>query len=105
MKKRGRSFDCPHCGQAVAAGALACPGCGSDSRSGWSEEAELWSGGVPDGFEEGDELEAEAEYQDFLRREGLAEEGTAVPADVKGRLVSGVIVLLVLCVILWQVLR
>lgn len=32
-------FTCPVCGEAVSAGALACPGCGSDDETGWSEDA------------------------------------------------------------------
>ena len=33
-------FVCPVCGEEVAADALACPGCGSDDRTGWSAETE-----------------------------------------------------------------
>jgi len=42
--RRGRrSFECPNCGGIVRAGAAACPHCGSDERTGWSEEAdEIW---------------------------------------------------------------
>ncbi len=37
-RKRRRGFTCPNCGAAVRAGALACPVCGSDDSTGWSEE-------------------------------------------------------------------
>ena len=32
-------FICPNCGAEVPLGALACPECGSDEKTGWSEEA------------------------------------------------------------------
>ena len=32
-------FLCPHCGAEVPRKALACPSCGSDENTGWSEEA------------------------------------------------------------------
>ena len=31
-------FSCPVCGEEVAGDALACPGCGSDDETGWSQE-------------------------------------------------------------------
>ncbi len=34
-----RYFTCPHCGAQVAADASACPECGSDNETGWSETA------------------------------------------------------------------
>ncbi|MEM8875606.1 MAG: zinc-ribbon domain-containing protein [Planctomycetota bacterium] len=33
-----RAFDCPHCGEEVPANAAACPACGSDEQTGWSED-------------------------------------------------------------------
>ena len=33
-------FTCPVCGEVVAANALACPECGADEETGWSEQAE-----------------------------------------------------------------
>jgi uncharacterized membrane protein YvbJ len=35
-----RSFTCPHCGASVPPDATACPECGSDSQTGWSEQAD-----------------------------------------------------------------
>jgi hypothetical protein len=32
-------FSCPQCGENVPVGALACPHCGSDESTGWSDEA------------------------------------------------------------------
>ena len=34
-----RYFTCPHCGTLVPADALACPECGSDNETGWSDDA------------------------------------------------------------------
>jgi len=36
--------ECPVCGEAVPAGAKACPGCGADERSGWDEDATRYDG-------------------------------------------------------------
>ena len=33
-------FTCPHCGASVPPDATACPECGSDSQTGWSEQAD-----------------------------------------------------------------
>jgi hypothetical protein len=38
-KKDASEFPCPACGETVHAGALACPHCGADERSGWNEDA------------------------------------------------------------------
>ena len=55
VRPRRRSFDCPHCGNAVPAKALACPACGSDASSGWSDEADAWAGDLPGGYDEEDD--------------------------------------------------
>jgi len=34
------TFSCPHCEASVPAGAAACPECGSDHETGWSDHAE-----------------------------------------------------------------
>jgi hypothetical protein len=50
---------CPVCGEEVPAGALACPECGADERSGWREE-------VVDGLDLPDE---EFDYDEFVNKE------------------------------------
>ena len=51
---------CPVCGEDVPAGALACPECGADEKSGWREDAERYDGvDLPDEFD----------YDEFARRE------------------------------------
>jgi predicted nucleic acid-binding Zn ribbon protein len=57
----GRSPEiCPVCGEAVPDGASACPGCGADERTGWSDEARYEQLGLPD---------AEFDYDEFVERE------------------------------------
>lgn len=46
--------DCPNCGATVPAGANACPECGSDESTGWSQKAYCESLGIPDPDEEFD---------------------------------------------------
>jgi len=107
MKRRMRTFACPHCGHAVRLGALACPACGSDAQSGWSEDADAWSGDLPAGYgdDADDEMDEEDDYEDFLRREGLAEDNRPAKAVVQRQRVVAVIVFLVICILLWQILR
>ena len=51
------TFECPHCGADVPNGAPACPVCGSDENTGWSEQAEI----EPVFYDYDDELELEYE--------------------------------------------
>ena len=51
---------CPVCGENVPRGALACPECGADERSGWRENEESYDGiDLPDEFD----------YEEFKRKE------------------------------------
>ena len=51
---------CPQCGAVVPPKAKACPGCGSDETTGWSEAAHAENLGLPD---------EEFSYDDFVQRE------------------------------------
>ena len=51
---------CPHCGAEVPPNAKACPECGSDETTGWSEDAERENLGLPD---------ENFDYDDFVKRE------------------------------------
>ena len=51
---------CPNCGAEVPRNAKACPECGSDEQTGWSDEASS------DGL---DLPEQEFDYKDFVKRE------------------------------------
>ncbi|MEM8494267.1 MAG: zinc-ribbon domain-containing protein [Planctomycetota bacterium] len=51
------TFECPNCGEDVPASAAACPACGSDEETGWSEDTDYdgldlpnWND-EPSGFE------------------------------------------------------
>ncbi len=58
-------FTCPHCGAEVRTNARACPECGSDEATGWSEGAGKWGAGIPTGYSRDDEFD----YDEFVRRE------------------------------------
>jgi uncharacterized membrane protein YvbJ len=51
---------CPNCGAEVPENARACPGCGSDEQTGWSEKASVDALDLPD---------EEFDYEDFAARE------------------------------------
>ena len=51
---------CPQCGAEVPAKARACPECGSDEQTGWSEQAETGDLDLPD---------QEFDYNDYVKRE------------------------------------
>ena len=60
MTKQNSFFDCPHCGETVAATALACKSCGSDFETGWSGASEF---AEDPGFDEDDyEYTAKKEF-------------------------------------------
>jgi hypothetical protein len=58
-------FICPVCGAEVPARAKACPGCGADERTGWSDQT------VYDGTDISDPDDDEFSHDDWMRREGL----------------------------------
>jgi hypothetical protein len=53
---------CPHCGGEIKRSAKACRHCGSDDRTGWSEDTYL----------DGVDLPEEGGYEDGLEAEGFA---------------------------------
>lgn len=61
LKRSNDPFICPNCGADVPAKAKACPECGSDEKTGWSENT-VYDG---TGIEDPDEFD----YDDFVRRE------------------------------------
>jgi ribosomal protein L40E len=56
-------FICPNCGAEVPARARACPECGSDEQTGWSQDAD--TSALPAGYGKDEEFD----YADFLERE------------------------------------
>ena len=51
---------CPHCGAEVPRNAKACPECGSDEKTGWSESAHASHLGLPD---------EEFDHDEFVKEE------------------------------------
>jgi ribosomal protein L40E len=51
---------CPNCGAELPPDARACPACGSDEKTGWSEQARYDDLGLPDD---------NFDYKDFIERE------------------------------------
>jgi len=51
---------CPNCGEELPTRAKACPQCGSDEKTGWSEAARYDSLNLPDG---------EFDHDEFVQRE------------------------------------
>ena len=51
---------CPNCGAELPPNARACPECGSDEKTGWSEKARYDALDLPD---------EDFDYQDFVERE------------------------------------
>lgn len=90
-----RTFDCPHCGEPVRAGAPACRGCGSDLATGWSADAELDLGSIPLGEEDFD-------YESWLASELGAGTGLAARRRRWTRVLAG---LVVLALLLWLLAR
>ena len=53
-------MNCPNCGAEVPRRARACPECGSDDQTGWSEEARVGGLDLPDD---------QFDYDDFVKQE------------------------------------
>ena len=62
---------CPNCGAEVPPNAKACPECGSDEQTGWSEEAHYDGLDLPDD---------KFDYDDFVKKE--FSRGKPMPRDV-----------------------
>jgi len=81
------TFTCPACGEEVPAKARACPHCGSDDETGWSDKTYL----------DGVDLYNEDDYQDSLRREF----GGPAPKRSKTALIIAIIAaVVVICFVL-----
>jgi hypothetical protein len=78
--------DCPNCGEPVPAGAAACPHCGADERTGWSEETYLDGIDLPE--------EAGDDYERTIEREL----GDGLPTGARAWFVFGLVLLLVLVI-------
>jgi hypothetical protein len=64
---------CPNCGAEVPQNARACPECGSDHETGWSEEARSNELDLP---------EDKFDYDEFVKREFEDEKPSPVPHGI-----------------------
>jgi len=65
---------CPNCGAEIPAGAKACPECGSDEQTGWSEQARTDSLDLPD---------KNFDYDEFVEREFGEPKKSPVPRGIR----------------------
>lgn len=86
---------CPVCGEDVPRGALACPECGADHRSGWREDAQHYDAvDLPD---------TDFDYDEFVRQEFGS---TVKPAGLKTFWwVTGIILIVMLALVYFRTLR
>jgi hypothetical protein len=80
--------DCPVCGEPVAAGRKSCPHCGSDERSGWSDETGQDALDLP-----GEDFN----YRDFVEKEFGGGGRRTRPA-----LLWWIVGLVMVAVLIWQ---
>ncbi|MBN1306770.1 MAG: hypothetical protein JXA18_02555 [Chitinispirillaceae bacterium] len=78
----GDTVNCPYCGETIPRNAAACPQCGSDERTGWSEGTYL------DGIDLGDNVD----YEVLHRNEFSSGHRTRVPL---GRIITAAVLLLI----------
>lgn len=87
MKKRPETFECPNCGAEVRVGRRACRECGSDDLTGWQSPEEI-------------------DYQSLDIPDGWGPEHEALAAKARSpRWLAWVAAVLVVCFVLWAVLR
>ncbi len=64
---------CPQCGAEVPPNARACPECGSDEETGWSERARAQQLGLPDD---------EFNYDEFIKEEFVGQKRDLKPRGI-----------------------
>jgi zinc ribbon protein len=83
---------CPNCGAEVTPKARACPECGSDEETGWSEDAQTGGLDLPDNS---------FDYHDFVKRE-FGKEGPTPKGVSRFWWVIAIVVILAV-ILLWVV--
>jgi hypothetical protein len=82
---------CPHCGAIVPPRASACPECGSDDQTGWSEDAVQADLDVP---------EEDFDYDKFVQRE-FGPKNKAKPEGIHWVWWIAAIILVIALLLLW----
>ena len=86
---------CPNCGAEVPPNARACPECGSDERTGWSDRAGTERLGIP---------HEEFNYDEFIREEfGQRPSERVRPHGIRWR--WWIVAVILLLVLLWTLSR
>lgn len=89
MAKNNDTVACLHCGEQIPRNATACPHCGSDENTGWSDKTYL------DGIDVGDEIDYdELAEQEFGIKSGKKKE------PVSWQMIVGAILLIAFVVLL-----
>ncbi|HXG49016.1 MAG TPA: zinc ribbon domain-containing protein [Methylomirabilota bacterium] len=84
---------CPNCGAPVPGNARACPECGSDEQTGWSDRATGQRLNLPDD---------EFDYEEFVREEfGSPKGGSIRPRGVGWLWWTVAVILVVILAMLW----
>jgi len=86
-----KTFPCPNCGFDVPQKAKACPHCGSDENTGWSDQTYLDNLGIY----------TEEDYQHTLIKEGLVPK----PKSKKGKLFTILVIIMLILFIFIYILN
>jgi len=84
---------CPNCGAGVPPNAKACPDCGSDEQTGWSEDAAAVKLGLPD---------ESFDYQRFVREEFGGPQPSPPGAAWHWWAVGAVVFLILAGILMWR---
>lgn len=85
---------CPVCGAEVPPNAKACPGCGADEKSGWSEETDAEELGLPD---------EDFDYEEFVKREFGGGKKNPIPHGIHW--LWWVVAVLIIAAFVWGLLK
>ena len=98
VKRKKKTFPCPHCGEDVLEGRMSCPACGSDATTGWrdSEDVDYLSVDLP-----ADDLGETRIPDTFEEFEALTKGDPRHGRSQKGWVVATAVLLVIVLVFLW----
>lgn len=79
---------CPYCGEKIKRKAKACPHCGSDERTGWSEDT----------YMDGIDLEDDFDYEELLNKE-FPSKKHSVKSQISWKTIVAIIMLILFMII------